>query len=183
MTINETDFKQVKLVPHLHPQLRLYRRLFLATIDREEAKATAEELIERRIPLPRKNIPSGLLMALTTALVVSYSRPFINSRGKSDIAEKSVPAMLLKVLTSKERRIHDQILNICNKEVAHSDADILEISIKLSEYGHIAICRNIRAPFLQSELKLILKIIEKLDKSFELQCEKLRKELPLEVWL
>ncbi len=176
-------FEHIEVPLQLLPQLRLYRRLVISSIDIEEAKATVEELIARRIALPKNGIPSGLLMALTTALVVSYSRPFINSRGQSEIADKTVPAVLLRSLTSKERVMHEEILSIRNKEVAHADADIFEISIRLFKDGHGVIFKNVRSPFTQRELKLILKMIEKLEKSFDLRCEELRAELPLYAWM
>ncbi len=183
MSKDDKEFEHINVPFHLQPQLRLYRRLIISSVDIEEAKATVQELTDRRIALPKNGIPNGLLMALTTALVVSYSRPFINSRGQSEIADKTVPAILLKSFTSKERSIHEEILSIRNKEVAHADVDILEISIKLHEGGHSAIFRNVRSPFTHSELKLILKMIEKLKQSFDSRCEELRTQLPLDAWM
>src|SRR4051812_4163592 len=146
------DLDRVVLPPELQPALRLYRRLYLSYKDLEEAKATVEELLRARLPLPRKNQPSALLMALTTALVVAYARPFVNTRGESKFAERSVPGSLLRVLSSKRREAHDYLLNVRNREVAHSDADRSEIYLKLYPDGHGAILRVARAPFLRTEL-------------------------------
>ena len=181
--ITPSTFKHVEVPPNLQPQLRLYRRLYLARIDLEEAKATIEELLTRRIPTPRSNPPGRLLMALTTALVVSYARPFVSTRGRSDVAEKAVPGSLLRAFTSRERDLHEEILTIRNKEVAHSDADILEISINLYEHGDGAIFRNARAPFQRRTLKTVHCMIEKLEDSLDWRCTELRMELPLNVWL
>ena len=79
---------------HLKPQLRLYRRLWLSQIDLEEAKATVDEILRARIPIPRRHSPPPLLLSLTTALVVAYARPWIYSRGQS-VAERTVPAVLV----------------------------------------------------------------------------------------
>jgi len=173
----------LEVIPALQPQLRLYRRLYLARIDIEEAKATAEELLTRRIPLPKRKPPNGLLMALTTALVVSYTRPFINSRGQSEIAEKTIPGILLRVFTAKERELHEELLNIRNKEVVHSDAEILEITIKLREDGDIGIFRSPRVPFDRTRLRAIHRMIGKLEKIIDQRCAELRTELPQNAWL
>ena len=171
------------MTPELQADLRLYRRLYLAFNDLDEAKGIVEELLRARLPLPRNNPPDALLMALTTALVVAYARPFINTRGESKFAERSVPGSLLRNLTSRQREAHNYLLNIRNREVAHSDADKSEIYLKLYADGHSAILRVARAPFLRSELKDILRIITKLLKGLDRRCEELRNALPLEVWM
>jgi hypothetical protein len=177
------EFKRHAVPSNLQPQLRLYRRLYLARIDLNEAKATVEELLDRRIPLPRSKLPSALLMSLTTALVVAYARPFVNSRGQSEVADKAVPGVLLRVFTSTERELHEALLDIRNKEVAHSDADMLDMSIKLYKDGEGAIFRNARAPFHRRALKAILRMTIKLEVALEQRCTELRTELPLNAWL
>ena len=167
----------------LQTSLRLYRRLYLARIDLDEARATVQELLTCRIPLPRSKPPSGLLMALTTALVVSYSRPFVNSRGQSAVADKTVPGSLLRTFTSKERELHDAIVGLRNKEVAHADAELLEISIKLYPDGDGAIFRNTRAPFQRRTLHAVEGMIDKLEQAFDTRCEELRQILPLYTWI
>lgn len=177
------ELERVVVPPELQSALRLYRRLYLSYNDLDEAKATAGELMRARLPLPRKDLASPLLMALTTALVVAYARPFVNTRGESNFAERSVPGSLLRVLTSKQREAHNYLINIRNREVAHSDAERSDIYLKLYPNGHGAIFRVARAPFLRSELKDIQRIIAKLMKEVDGRCEQLRRVLPLEVWM
>ncbi|MBA3773895.1 MAG: hypothetical protein H0X13_15800 [Ramlibacter sp.] len=174
---------RVVVAPELQPALRLYRRLYLSYNDLDEAKATVEELLRARLRLPRQDPPSALLMALTTALVVAYARPFVNTRGESQFAERSVPGSLLRVLTSRQREAHNYLLNARNREVAHSDADRSELYLKLYPDGHGAILRVARAPFLRAELRDIHRIITKLMKEVDGRCEELRRVLPLEVWM
>lgn len=178
---NELD--RVILSPELQPALRLYRRLYLSYNDLEEAKSIVEELLYARIRIPRKDPPSALLTALTTALVVAYARPFVNTRGESNFAERSVPGSLLRVLSSRQREAHNYLLNIRNREVAHSDAARSEIYLKLYPDGHGAIFRVARAPFRRTELRDIQRILSNLLEELELRCEELRKILPLEVWM
>ena len=171
------------LAPALHAHLRLYRRLWFTQADLDEAKATIDELLRLAPPIPRREKASPLLTALTTALVVSYSRPFVNSRGQSTYADRTTPGSLLKVLSSSEREFHELILIIRNREAAHSDAEAMELSLKLYADGHSAILRIAREPFRRSELRKLRRIIEKLEKQVERRCEELRFHLPREVWL
>lgn len=172
------SFERVNLPGQLQPQLRLYRRLYIARIDIDEARATVEDLLARRIALSRSKRPNALLMSMTTALVVSYARPFVHSRGQSEIAEKAVPSILLRSFTAREREMHEALITMRNKEVAHSDADILDMSLEVFEGGDGAIFLNIREPFRRPDLRSILKLIEKLDDALHQRCEELRQELP-----
>ena len=147
------------IATELQPALRLYRRLYLSYNDLEEAKATVEELLRARLPLPRREPPSALLMAMTTALVVAYARPFVNTRGESKFAERSVPGSLLRVLTSRQREMHNYLLSVRNGEVAHSDADRSEIYLQLSPDGHGAILRVARAPFPRPKRPICLRAL------------------------
>jgi len=169
---------------HLQPKLRLYRRLWLAEIDLEEAKAALDEILRARIPIPRRDRPPPLLLSLTTALVVAYARPWIDSRGQS-VADRTVPASLLRSLTSNQRKAHDFLLYLRNKEIAHSDADILDLHLRLHPdgLGHSAILRTSREAFTRADLKYIRRIIEKLAKEIELRCVDLRSTLPNDVWI
>ena len=176
-------FQRTEVSAHLRPQLRLYRRLYLTSIDLDEAKATVEELLSRRIPLPRRKPPSALLMSLTTALVVAYARPFVNSRGQSEVADKTVPGVLLRVFSRDERELHDALLEIRNKEMAHADAEALEISIRLIKGGDVGIFRVPRRPFQVRTLRAVKRMLQKLEHTLDQRCEELRAELPNEVWL
>ena len=122
-------------------------------------------------------------MALTTALVVSYARPFVNSRGQSTFAEKTVPGSLLRVLSSNEREFHDVLVRIRNREVAHSDADAMELSLKLYPDGDGAILRVSREPFRRAELRALRRMIDKLEREIESRCVEIRSVLPLGVWV
>lgn len=86
-------------------------------------------------------------------------------------------------MTSCERALHDAVIEIRNKEVAHSDAEVLELAIELFPGGDGGICRATRQPFRRVDLHAIDRIIGKLLAEIAHQCEELRKELPLNVWL
>lgn len=167
----------------LQPQLRLYRRLYIARIDLEEARATVDDLLARRIAIPRSKPPSALLLAMNTALVVAYARPFVQSRGQSETAEKTVPGILLRGLTAREREIHDALIVMRNKEIAHSDADVLDMSLDLFEDGDGAIFKSSREPFRRPVLRSIARLVGKLECALLHRCDELRLELPHNVWI
>jgi len=175
--------EHVAVKAELEPQLRLYRRLWLSRIDLAEAKSATEEILKSGIPYPRRREPNPLLTALTTALVVSYARPFVNVRGQSVVAERTVPGSLLRVLSARERQLHNALIDMRNKEVAHSDADILEMSIELFPEGDGGILRAARHPLRRIELRALHRIVGKLGAEIELRCQELRKVLPHNVWL
>lgn len=104
--------ERVAVRAELEPKLRLYRRLWISGNDLREAKAAIDEVLNSKLLYPRRKEPNALLTALTTALVVSYARPFVNSRGQSAIAERTVPGSLLRVLTARERELHDALWEI-----------------------------------------------------------------------
>ncbi len=180
--VDEAEDIRVAVKPALEPHLRLYRRLWLARVDLEEAMAVIDELLKARIPISRRRRPPPLLLALTTALVVAYARPWVYSRGQS-VAEKTVPAILLRSLTAKQRSIHDFLIDLRNKEMAHTDADILDLHIRLISNGDSAILRASREAFTREELKLIKRIIDKLTNAIDNRCEELRLVLPMYTWI
>jgi hypothetical protein len=183
MLAGTSPFEPIAVAKELEPSLRLYRRLWLSRVDLEESKATIDELLRLNLPLPKKDRPSPLLMALTTALVVSYSRPFINSRGQSAVAEKTVPGTLLRVLSSNQRAFHDFLLDLRNREVAHSDAEAMELSLKLYADGDSAVLRIAREALRKKELLVLRRMIVKLEDEIERRCVELRCLLPIGVWV
>jgi hypothetical protein len=180
-TKKDVDLRK-SVAPHLEPQLRLYRRLWLAKVDLEEAKAAVDEILRARIPIPRRHLPPPLLLSLTTALVVAYARPWVYSRGQA-VAERTVPGSILRTLTAKQRSVHDALVEIRNREVAHSDADILDLHLRLLRDGEAAILRTSREPFNRSDLKLVRAIIAKLEKAIDGRCGELRSVLPMDEWI
>jgi hypothetical protein len=181
-TTGDDDFR-TEISSALKPDLRLYRRLWFANSDLEEAKEVAEELLRLRLPIPRRDRGPPLLTALGTALVVSYARPFVNSRGDSSFADRTVPRAMLRVLTKNQRAFHDALIDLRNQRVAHSDVEVTELYLRLSWDGDSAIFRYGREPFRRNELRYILGIIKKLSGSIELRCEEIRTRLPRNVWI
>jgi hypothetical protein len=182
MQENEEPDLRVPVAEHLQGELRLYRRLWLTRVDLEEAAASLEEILRRRIAIPRRQPPPPLLMSLTTALVVAYARPWVQSRGSSS-ADRTAPGSLLRNLTSRQRAVHNYLIEHRNKDIAHSDADIVELHVRLIPGGDAAILRNFREAFTRRDLIAIRGIIKKIERSVEQRCQELRLVLPLCQWM
>ena len=163
--------------------LRQYRRLWLTDIDLEESRASITEIFRRDLRRGSTHRPTPLLQSLTTALIVSYSRPFVMSRGDTSFADRTVPGSLLRVFTSGERALHDILIEMRNREVAHTDAEVTQFSLELFPAGHGGICRVTRDPLPRPQLRQLLKMIGKLGDELNLRFEELRNRLPHNVWL
>ena len=74
------------------------------------------------------------MQALTIAVIVSYSRPFTENKGK-ETAISSLPTNCLKLFDASQTELHRKILTMRNKAVSHSDADLYEVGLSTSEDG------------------------------------------------
>ena len=183
MSDDDDSLQRVSVGPELEPMLRRYRRLWISRHDLDEARAAITKIYELDLRRPRRKQADPLLVALTTAMVVSYARPFVHSRGQGEVADRTVPGTLLRVLNSDERAFHDFLIRMRNREVAHSDAEQLELYLRVFPDGDGGISRVPRYPLYRTELKALRKIIVKLDAEIERLCEVLRRSLPHEVWI
>lgn len=154
-----------------------------ATLTLEEASGAINEIFRRDLRRSNFYKPTHLLQALTTAAVVAYARPFVVSRGNANFADRAVPGSLLRVLTSSEREFHNRLLIIRNTEVAHSDADVADVSIEVFSEGHGGNSLVTRAPFTRDQLRSWLQMITKLNEEMHARFETLRTVLPHNVWL
>ncbi len=114
--------------------------------------------------------------------MVAYARPWIQSRGES-VADRTLPGSLLRGLNSRQRELHNYLVDLRNKHIAHTDADSIDLHLRLYPSGHAAILRHMREPFRRAELAQIRRVIEKLEAALESKCAELRMVLPNNQWL
>ncbi|AOW16458.1 hypothetical protein LPB03_02790 [Polaribacter vadi] len=65
--------------------------------------------------------------ALSSALIVAYSRPF---SGNDKNSKNSIPDLnknVIKILNTNEKELHNSLIKLRNKAIAHSDSDIIDI--------------------------------------------------------
>ena len=72
--------------------------------------------------------------AYTTAIVVSYSRPFSGNRDRSGERD-AIDKKYVEALTKQNRTVHDRIVDLRNKVFAHSDASFHNVQIRDTECG------------------------------------------------
>jgi len=173
----------VILTPTQKLDIRRYRRLWISRQDFSEALATIE-LIE--ISGLRRNSrgdhPIDLII-LTTALMVSYARPFVDTRGKDELADRTLPGSFLRTLTRRQRELHDHMIYMRHKEIAHSDADAIGLTFRLSPSSESSISRTARDPLYRKDLNLLRVIIRKFEREIDCACSALAKTLPHHAWL
>lgn len=65
-----------------------------------------------------------------TTAIVSYARPFSESRGR-------VPKLSLKMigvkLNEESKALHDQVLDLRNRVIAHSDSEMMRMAVRFHE--------------------------------------------------
>ena len=173
----------VILTPAQKLAVRRYRRLWISRQDLSEAIA-AIELIEisglKRAS--RGDHPLDLII-LTTALMVSYARPFVDTRGKDELADRTLPGSFLRTLTRPQRELHDHMIYMRQKEIAHSDADAIGLTFRLSPTSESSISRTARDPLYRKDLQSLRVIIRKIERQIDRTCLALAKTLPHDTWL
>lgn len=171
-----------KPVPtELELSVRRIRRLYLAQLDLDEAISAIDEIRKTGIRVSAKGRPNPLLVALTNAMVISYSRPWVHSRG-SGVAEPYLPGSLLRSLTKRQRSIHEYLIENRNVAMAHTDADAADLHLKFSHDGISAIFRYNREPFTRADLREIEAIIKKLLTLIDNERTRLSSEFPQNTW-
>jgi hypothetical protein len=115
--------KETPLQANLHDRA-LYELLHMAREDLHQAAFFAAHLQKKGWhfePWERRWSTYMQQSAYTTGLVVAYSRPFADTRGRPKFPKRLLP------LDKKQEELHSKILEIRNSVYAHSDAQVREI--------------------------------------------------------
>jgi hypothetical protein len=89
-------------------------QLVLARSDIRAALSACEQLLK----LPEKNPQDDLFQALQYAMIVSYGRPFTQTR-KGSVA--ALPEKYERFESARYRQLHAELLELRHQAVAHSD--------------------------------------------------------------
>ena len=175
--------EHVVLSPSQKADVRRYRRLWISRQDLSEALAAIDLIDKSKLKRASRGAHPLDLVILTTALVVSYSRPFVDTRGSKDLAERTLPGSILRTLTRSQRNLHNMLINMRQKEIAHSDAESLELSFRIFPGGESAIWRTARDPLYRKELNSLRVVIGKIEREIDRICNDLGIRLPNQTWL
>ena len=124
----------------------LYSRLFVSRSDIHFARQCASHILKKgwhSNPWERRGTIYFQQSVYTTALIVSYARPFTKSAGWP-----SFPTRLLQY-TEAERNLHKKLLKLRHKIYAHSDSENYSIRPQRSGLFSSFTSHLLREPFLK----------------------------------
>lgn len=148
------------------------RRLHLSKDDLSEAKEFVDYILEQQ---SANKLNRTELKALTTALVVAYSRPF--KKNKSDSRFPADPILsndFLANFSDKENNLHKKVLSLRDREFAHTDAEPKQLKMREDVFGGLRsvgwVETATRCSFFEDELcqlqSMLTKLINKIEEEF-----------------
>src|ERR1044071_849943 len=145
-------------------QRAILKRLVISFHDLTEARQFLNKLLGLNAEAPPAAGDTLVRKALETALVVSYARPFSGNRGAPDVT-RDMPDELLSDLTPEQRRVHDHIVELRNKEFAHSDAERSDVNVFVGRWADgrplaSPVSNVTRAPLRIDELRTLDTLFE-----------------------
>ncbi|SFZ79503.1 hypothetical protein [Chitinimonas taiwanensis] len=130
-------------------KLRQFYRVLLSYADFKHAHQVAHHIIDTKLHERYQGDTTVLLQALNCSMVLAYCRPFSGNAGKRGESIPDLPARYLRVLSEREREIHEVVLFDRNKYLAHTDADASAIDpVRLQ----IDSSREVLIPLLEDRL-------------------------------
>lgn len=120
----------------------LFRRVIIACHDLSDTRASLNRLLGLNNQTPPKPGDSVVREALATAAVVGYGRIFTASRGERLVGR--IPGRFVQQLSTEQRELHNRILELRNREFAHSDGDAAEVKVFDSPGTLIPVSRALR---------------------------------------
>lgn len=108
-----------------------FRRLVLTSIDLEQASSWGHYILENNLWDESVSSNKDLARGVQTAMIVAYIRPFSGNNKTEDTLHR--PMLPLKsVLTDEQWKLHKCIHNRRNTVFAHSDSDVRDLEISVS---------------------------------------------------
>jgi hypothetical protein len=143
----------------------LLKRLVISYFDLSEARQFLLCLRARDLGTSDEKLYSK---ALRTALVVAYARPFSGNRGE-DGSPDPLPERLLKQLTRQQLAVHSRVLELRDKEFAHSDAANASVRISVDRWPDggpfaLPISRVTRAELSHEDLRILGTLLDHFDR-------------------
>jgi hypothetical protein len=144
---------------------RVLKRIIQSDDDLAHAAECAEQILQRDLHSATAREDKRLLRCLNTALIVSYVRPFSGNRGSPDV-RKTLPAEYLDVLSDEQRQLHEQLIELRNRDHAHSDPQGRSASVGVQNFGDgvlaITLGRDAFAPLPRESVERVAELIVRL---------------------
>jgi len=114
-----------------HPSIHRRRlRMLYSMKDIQLALSAADFLLSCDPDDPISKIELRRFKCYETTAIVSYARPFSDSKG--DVPKLSMKMIGVK-LDDQQQALHDELMHLRNKVVAHSDAELMRMVVKLRQ--------------------------------------------------
>ena len=168
--------KQLGLDDEEYRRLKLFNRYLISYNDFKQAHEIASFLLEGDYyaEYPHKN--RTLVIALNMAVIIAYSRPFLDSRG--ELAHNRLPDKALKILNPEEREVHQVVINDRNTMMAHSDADANEaIPLILEVNGKDMVYPRNASPYATPLLREAMQTLAGMSLKLQEHCFEKRMEM------
>lgn len=111
-------------------------------------------------------------LAFSTAIIVTYSRPFSGNRGRAKKRDP-VDERYISALLPTERDVHDQIIDLRNSMFAHSDASAHNVQVtNTTSGGLVTFSQDRLAPLNKMVVECLLANLQK----FNVANEELRRD-------
>ncbi|MET0061794.1 MAG: hypothetical protein ABW176_05810 [Candidatus Thiodiazotropha endolucinida] len=172
--------KQLGLDNEAYAKFKLFNRILISYNDFKQAHESSATLIDMNLyeNYPQEN--RQLVIALNMAAIVSYARPFLDSRG--ELAYNRLPGRVLRILNAEESEVHNITINARNKVMAHSDADANKSIPLVMDLGHRSIVVPVNASPHAVPLKLVtMKVLCAMSYKLQEHCFELRQEMEPEL--
>lgn len=167
----------------LENRKKQYRRLHISFLDLISARKFASYILENE--LHGNKSADVVLNGLSMALVVSYARPFLNNKDSESFPATSKPRLNVnRILNETEKKHHEELINLRNTELAHSDSGSHETKQSLrtpsvgAERISITLQRRVGMALTKGQTELTLLIVKKLIEEVMKLKQELRAVLP-----
>ena len=147
---------------HIEHERKLFKRLLISEGDLDHAGRFADIILQRNLHGCTDEESKCLHRGLNVALIVTYSRPFSGNKGSADTAS-DLPNRYLRDFSDRERALHSQVLNLRNRDHAHSDPAGHNVQVTVDDLGTgpiaSSISRNAYVPLPREDTERLRSMI------------------------
>lgn len=137
-------------------------RIYLIKVDMRLLSHFADYILENNAD-SYSQLSLNIKMALKIALILCYSRPFLENNNEHHKGEECIEDQLIKNFDDEERVIHRNILKMRNKETGITGAAVQDIKSFESNIVHISMSRNDSIPLEFTIVESIKKMADKIN--------------------
>lgn len=124
-------------------RIKQFKRIVMSFVDFKEAVDLSTILIESGL-LDDQDKNFLLLSALTSAMILAYSRPFSGNDSKGNNKIPDLGGKVLRNLDIDEKVMHEWLLKQRNTLIAHSASEAVDLKFDIYDLAGLKILRPIR---------------------------------------